>query len=227
MRTKVLCLIALVGLSSIAGGCLSPNANPRSQANAAHDAVLERFIAGDYNATAQSVTIDTWEVKWINSTALIVNADGHQKGTDNLVSINKTVKRLASIDASNDTMNTYDLSNYTQVQSASVNETIYAQAIGKDATVFKVYEETSQSPTSLTVARVMQFDDIIAISETTTSQTPSATPTPLPQYVPPAPTPQPTPIPTEAPTATPIAPFGPTFPLPPFFPIFPTPTPAT
>lgn len=221
MRAKVLCLIALVGLSSIAGGCLSPNANPRTQANATRDAVLERFIAADYNATARNVTIDTWEVKWINSTALIVNADGHQKGTGNYVSINKTVKRLASINASNDAMSTYDLSNYTQVQSASADATLYAQAVGKNATVFKVYEDTSQSPSSLTVARVMQFDDIIAISETTISQTPSATPaapTPLPQYPPPA-----TPIPTEAPAATP-KPFGP--PLPSFTPLFPLPTPA-
>lgn len=218
MQTKVLCVIVLVGLlTSVAAGCLSPNAYPKYpiatvSPAANHDTVLERFIAADYNATAQNVNIDTWEVRWINGTALIVNAEGQLKGANNTVSISKTVKRLSSINASNEVMSAYDLRNYTQVQGANANATLYAEAIGKNATVFKVYEQTTQSSSSLTVARVMQFDDIIAITGTTTAQTP--TPIPAPIAVPQSPTPTPAPAlePTPEPTATrrPIFPFRPT-----------------
>jgi hypothetical protein len=205
MRAKVLCaMIVLVGLIIVAAGCLSPNARPQFPTtslspNGNHDAVLERFIAADYNATALNVTISKWQVKWINGTALIVNAEGKQTGTNNTVSISKTVKRSASINASTATVNAYDLTNYTRAANANATAALYAKAVGKNATVFRAYEKTTASSSSLNIARVMQFDDIIAISDTTIAQTPAPSPTPTPTAVPQSPTANPTAVPTEVP----------------------------
>jgi hypothetical protein len=102
MQAKVLYSIILIGLICAGAGCLSPNSRPEfpaASSNTAgnHDAVLERFVAADYNATALNVSISSWQVKWVNSTALIINAAGKQAGTNNNVSISKTVKRFASM----------------------------------------------------------------------------------------------------------------------------------
>jgi hypothetical protein len=176
---------------------LSPAAN--------HDAVLQRFIAADYNATALNVTISKWQVRWINSTALVVNAAGQQTGTNNNVSISKTVKRSASVDASNAIVNAYDLSGYTTAADANATAALYANALGKNATVFRAYEKTTQGSSGVTVARVTQFDDIVAISHATIAQPPTSSPAPTPTAAPLSPTAGPTAGPTELPTAAPTA----------------------
>jgi hypothetical protein len=214
MHAKVLFVIVLVGLISVAAGCLSPNARPEFPTTSLsptgnHDAVLERFIAADYNMTAQNVTITKWQVKWINSTALIVNAAGRQTGTNNNVSISKTVERTSSVDASTAIVNAYDLTSYITVANANATAALYAEAVGKNATVFRAYEKTTQGSSSVIVARVMQIDDIIAISDTTITQpsTPSPTPITAPTTNPTAwPTEQPTEQPTASPSATPKPP---------------------
>jgi hypothetical protein len=214
MQAKVLYSIILIGLICAGAGCLSPNSRPEfptASSNGAgnHDAVLERFVAADYNATALNVTISSWQVKWVNSTALIINAAGKQAGTNNNVSISKTVKRFPSLNDANDTMRAYDLSNYAQVPNGNATSALYAKAVGKNAAVFRAYEKTTRSSSSLTLARVMQFNDIIAISDTTIVQTPTPTPAPTalpqsPSATPPAaPTQAPTPEPTAGPSATP------------------------
>lgn len=209
MHAKVLYAIVLVGLISVAAGCLSPNARPEvpttSLGPTAHDAVLERFIAADYNATALNVTITKWQVKWINSTALIVNAAGQQTGTNNNVSISKTVKRSASVDASTAIVNAYDLSGYTTVADANATAALYATALGKNPTVFRAYQKTTQDSSSATVVRVTQFDDIVEISDSTIAQSPTSSLAPTPTAAPQSPTAGPTVGPTEQPTAWPTA----------------------
>jgi hypothetical protein len=214
MQAKVLYSIILIGLICAGAGCLSPNSRPEfpaASSNTAgnHDAVLERFVAADYNATALNVSISSWQVKWVNSTALIINAAGKQAGTNNNVSISKTVKRFASMNDANDTMRAYDLSNYAQVPNGNATSALYAKAVGKDAAVFRAYEKTTRSSSSLTLApsltlaRVTQFNDIIAISDTTIVQTP--TPTPTPTALPRSPSPTATAAPPQAPTPEPTA----------------------
>ena len=172
MQTKVLCLIALILLlSSGAAGCANPKAYPTDYptevvSSVVHDAVLEKFVAADYNDTARNVTISTWEVKWINDTAITVHSVGRLKGANNTVSTNKTVMHLESINASTAIFRSYNLTGYAQVQTATENATLYKQTVGHNATVFTVYEKNSRSVSSLTVARVTQFDDIITISNT-------------------------------------------------------------
>src|SRR5665647_1889202 len=117
MQKKVPYLVALILiLSSGAAGCVNLNSYPSGYPNEAsssssmvHDAVLENFIAADYNNTARNISISTWEVKWINGTAVTVHAEGRLKGANNAVSINKTVMRMASINASTAFVGSYNL----------------------------------------------------------------------------------------------------------------------
>jgi len=226
MQKKVLCtLLIIVLFASVTAGCANTSSYPNyptapQSSPVTHDAVLEKFVAADYNDTVRNITINKWEVTWNNSTALIVHAEGGLKGANNTVSINKTAMRLPSINASTAFVNAYNLTGYSQVQIANVNATIYQQATGHNATVIRMYENTSQSPSSLIVARVTQLDDIVVISSTTTTPAPTPTPTPTPSPTP-TPTLTPTPTPTQTPTPTPIPPT----PTPTPTPIPPTPTP--
>jgi hypothetical protein len=221
MQKKVLCLIALILiLYSGAAGCADPKAFPSgyptedlSSSSVVHDAMLEKFVAADYNNTARNITISTWEVKWINGTAVTVHAEGRWKNGNNTVSTNKTIMRLGSLNASTAFVKSYNLTGYAQVQTANENVTLYTQAIGHNATVFRVYEKTSQSSSSSAVARVTQFDDFVIISSTTTTpalQLPTSTQSSNATANPTAnltgtPTANPAETPGETPTATPTA----------------------
>jgi hypothetical protein len=231
MQKKVLCtLLIIVLFASVTAGCANTSSYPNyptapQSSPVTHDAVLEKFVAADYNDTARNITINKWEVTWNNSAALIVHAEGGLKGANNTVSINKTAMRLPSINASTAFVNAYNLTGYSQVQIANVNATIYQQTTGHNATVIRMYENTSQSPSSLIVARVTQLDDIVVISSTTTTPAPTPTPTATPTPVPPTPTPTPAPVPpTPTPTPAPVPPTPTPTPAP--VPPTPTPTPA-
>jgi hypothetical protein len=219
MQKVVLCLIALILLlSSGVAGCANPKAFPSgyptedlSASSAVHDAVLEKFVAADYNNTARNFTISAWEVKWINGTAVTIHAEGRGKNENGTVSTNKTITRLASLNASTAFIGSYNLTGYAQVQTANENVTLYTQAIGHNTTVFRVYEKTSQSDSSSTVATVTQFDEFVVISSTTTTPapelptlTPSPSPTAATTLTPtPFPTAPPASFPTETPTQVP------------------------
>src|SRR5665647_782982 len=85
MQKKVLCtLLIIVLFVSVTAGCANTSSYPNyptapQSSPVTHDAVLQKFVAADYNDTARDITINKWGVTWHNSTALYVHAEGGLK----------------------------------------------------------------------------------------------------------------------------------------------------
>jgi hypothetical protein len=216
-------ITAMVVLTVIIAGCASTNTYPVQPTS--HDALLETFVAADYNYTARNVTVSAWNTTWLNATTVNVEATGTLNANNTTMYSNRTLTRFSSVVAATTYVGRQNLSGYVQAPTANDSAKVYQLATGNPPTVFKAYQSTSQSANNVTTAEVTQCNDIVVTGNTTLtgivvatpqpSSSPSPVPTPLPTPVPTTtPTPRPTPTPTPTPTPRPTP-----------RPLFPTPTP--
>ena len=194
-------ITAMLLLTVVIAGCASTNTYPVQPTS--HDALLEKFVAADYNYTARNVTVKAWDARWVNATTVNVEATGTLKANNNTtMHSNRTLTRFSSILAATTYVGRQNLSGYVVAPTANESAKVYQLATGNPPTVFKAYQRTSQSANNVTTAEVTQCDDIVVTGNTTLTGIVVATP--QPSLVPtPLPTPVPTPTPTPTPTATP------------------------
>jgi hypothetical protein len=202
-------ITAMLLLTVVIAGCASTNTYPVQPPS--HDALVETFVAADYNYTARNVTVEAWEPRWLNATTVNIVATGTLKVNNTTMYSNRTVTRFSSMEAATAYVGRQNLSGYVVAQTANESAKVYELATGHPPTVFKAYQRTSQSANNVTTAEVTQCDDIVVTGNTTltagivvATPQPSSSPSPVPTPSPtPVPTPAPTPVPTTAPTPTP------------------------
>ena len=215
-------ITAMLVLTVVIAGCASTNTYP---VQPSHDALLEAFVAADYNYTARNVTVNAWNTTWLNATTVNVEATGTSNANNTTMYSNRTLTRFSSVVAATTYVGRQNLSGYVEAPTANDSANVYQLATGNPPTVFKAYQSTSQSANNVTTAEVTQCDDIVVTGNTTltagivvATPQPSSSPSPVPTHLPtPVPTPAPTPAPTPTPTPRPT--------LRPLFPPLPTPKP--
>ena len=193
-------IIAMLLLTVVIAGCASTNTYPVQPTS--HDALLETFVAADYNYTVRNVTVKAWQTRWLNGTSVNVEATGTLKANNTTMYSNRTLTRFSSIEAATAYVGRQNLSGYVVAHTANESAKVYQLATGNPPTIFKAYQRTSQSANNVTTAEVTQCDDIVVTGNTTLTGIVVATPQPSSSPSP-VPTPSPTPVPTTAPTPTP------------------------
>jgi hypothetical protein len=191
-------ITAMLVLTVVIAGCASTNTYPVQSTS--HDALLEAFVAADYNYTARNVTVNAWNTTWLNATTVNVEATGTLNANNTTMYSNRTLTRFSSIVAATTYVGRQNLSGYVGAPTANDSAKVYQLATGNPPTVFKAYQSTSQSANNVTTAEVTQCDDIVVTGNTTLTGIVVATPQPSP-----VPTPLPTPVPTATPTVSPTA----------------------
>ena len=119
--TKLFSFItAMLLLTVVIAGCASTNTYPVQPASSpAHDALLETFVAADYNYTARNETVKAWEPRWLNVTTVNVVATGTLKANNTTMYSNRTLTRFSSIEAATAYVGRQNLSGYVVAQTAN------------------------------------------------------------------------------------------------------------
>jgi hypothetical protein len=155
-------LIALALLSSILiAGCTGCTSNT-------HDSFLEKYVTTTRAYLEQNFTLQAWEVKWINNTAVnmrytIATNKTRQVQAENFppVKYNDTVLGFASTDDATAYINSLNRTEYVPHESV-YHSGPYQTAAGHPPTTYSAYTKILR-PTS--GSYVIQLDNIVLIEE--------------------------------------------------------------
>ncbi len=121
-----------------------------------HDALLEKLAAAERNTTG-NLTVTSWDVQWVNSTTVNIQASGSDQ-KNNTWSMNDTFMRFPSNDAATAYLQTFNRSGYKFYSRNATTDDLYYTATGRLPTVFQYYVNLLNDP-----GQIIQMDDVIKI----------------------------------------------------------------
>ena len=163
VKKIVLLSIGVTLASLLIAGCTSPLSAPSpSPATAQHNAVLERLVPiYDRQAQKNFTTLKAWEVTWVNSTTVHMQATLRNNTSGETVSVKNEFQAFPSTTDATKYLNSQK-SGYSLVSVAYAGGGAYQQTTGHAPSVYKQYAKVGRTPpNNVTRYGLFQFDNVV------------------------------------------------------------------